>query len=391
YSARDFERHMILNMLMLSSLMTGGQDTYAYSQQASSRAAEIRTQLAAAARQSQPSPGETDASAASSQIQTAAWEPPSAAILMADGSDEPLALAMYLTAMLQSESPTRHAETTAALNDLSVWNRRYSNAIGDPAETRMGTTSTPGHGTLHVLAFVGQAPEWVPEPAEPTSAALLVADRILTVTGKHTLPPTIAPVTIGRPQTVGRAIPSSTIHCRLTHEQTSAGDVIPAAQRTTESLPEFLPLVDLQATAEASYHEHRDEEIGRAIARRIVKKGTVYVLKETQQVVRNSFVDLAINIAGIMWEATERPDTRAWRMLPARIDLSSVELPQGTWNAELRTDASMGGTSAYHLPVHIQDGRNTLVICFIPDGKLAGNLLVGGADRATIPLPGTDQ
>ena len=70
----------------------------------------------------------------------------------------------------------------------------------------------------------------------------------------------------------------------------------------------FSTVVDLNEVALASYHEHRDEEIAHAITRRVVKKGAVYVLKEAQNIHRNSYVDLGINLAGIAWEAMEKAE-----------------------------------------------------------------------------------
>jgi uncharacterized protein len=110
------------------------------------------------------------------------------------------------------------------------------------------------------------------------------------------------------------------------------------------------------------------------------------VLKEAQNIHRNSFVDLGINIAGVAWEAMEKADTRSWRMLPARIDIARTELPAGHWSTVLRLSNAGSSHTAQTIPVYIEDGRNSYIVCLIPEQEFTGHILVGGADNATIPV-----
>ena len=144
--------------------------------------------------------------------------------------------------------------------------------------------------------------------------------------------------------------------------------------------------MNLNEVAEASYREHRDEEIAHAVVRRVMKKGAVYVLKEVQNVHGNSLVDLGINVAGVAWEAMEKADTRSWRMLPARIDVARIELPAGEWKTTMQVDSYQPSRSRQSLPVHIQDGRNTYILCIVPEHGMVGHILVGGADKKTVPV-----
>ncbi len=137
----------------------------------------------------------------------------------------------------------------------------------------------------------------------------------------------------------------------------------------------------MNAAALASFENNRDEEVARIVVRRVVKKGTIYVLKEAQKVSRNTAVDLAVNVAGIAWEAMEKPDLRSWHLLPARIDVARTELPAGTWKTDLQVGSGTGGR--VQVPVHIADGRNTFVVFFVPENSITGDILVGGADQAT--------
>ncbi|MFN8710498.1 MAG: hypothetical protein ACK50J_27815 [Planctomyces sp.] len=421
FSGRPFERQMTLNMLLLTSLMNNGQDSFAYAMQATEQSGEKKQLLAEAARKAKSADSATPAEPPHGEVIPAGfekaggeekktWEPPP--IVAPTAVDQPLALSAYLSAVVNSEIPSRYQETEQAFRDVAMWNPEFAERQENSIAGEFGTRCRPGHGTLHVIVLAGHAPEWVPEVAEPTTISLLIADRILSVAGKHTLPPTIAPVKIGRPAPAVPVIPGGAVRCRVsllepatTHVMQSnasvSGDASTGYARlnpgSNDELQEssrspsdvsltFHTLVDLQQVAEAHYQQNRDQEIGRAITRRVVKKGTVYALKETQQIHNNTAVDLAVNLAGIAWEAMEQPDTRSWRLLPARIDVARMELPAGKWNTSIQVSDMLSGGSSSIASVHVDSGRNTLLVCFIPDRKLTGTVLIGGSDKGVIPV-----
>lgn len=381
YSGRDFERRMILNMALLTSLLGDGQDAFAYSLQATEAADIRRTVLADAAAKTPASNAVAEAAPtpdAVNVITPASYDAQRpAASFVASPLDQPLALSAYLSTAVQSEQPTRHDETERTLNDIGFWNPAFRRHDQTSATGEFGSRCQPGNGTLHVITLIGKAPRWVSESAEPTTVALLIADRIVSATGKHTLPPTIACVKIARPEPCGHTIPTGTVQCFV-------GPF--GAPATTSSPMTFSTVVDLNEAARASYEEHRDEEIAHAITRRVLKKGAVYVLKETQNIHRNSFVDLGINVAGIAWEALEKADTRSWRLLPARIDIARTELPAGRWSTTLRLSQYGSSRAPQTIPVQIENGRNTYVVCLIPEQDFTGHILIGGADNAAIPV-----
>lgn len=381
FSGRDFERQMVLNMALLSSVFGDGQDSFAYSLQVTEAAEQRRTAIAKKATTDHSSSAlaeDSTAGRSSLQATPAAFHATSGnpSIPAASAADETFALSSYLSAAVQSETPSRYEETDHALSEISYWNPRFQKRDKEVSQGDFGTRCQPGHGTLHIIAMVGRSPKWVSESAEPTSAALLIADRIISMTGKHTLPPTIASVKIAKPEPCGGVLPAGGLSCSV------------AGSNGTESAPRpliFSSIVDLNAVAMASYHEHRDQEIASAIARRVIKKGAVYVLKETQNIHRNSLVDLGINVAGIAWEAMEKADTRSWRMLPARIDIARTELPVGEWTTSLQINQYGSSRTRKSVPIHIVDGRNTFVLCIIPENEFVGKILVGGADQASVP------
>ena len=377
FAGRPFERQMTLNLLLLSSLMTNGQDAFAYAMQAGEQAGSQKQLLAEAVRKKQDP---ADGSVGRAKVIPAGFEQPAEipSKLAPSAVDQTYALSAYLSAAVQSEIPSRYQDTDQALQDVALWNPEFARSLQCTATGEFGTRCKPGHGAVHVLALAGHAPEWVPETAAPTTVSLLIADRILSVAGKHTLPPTIAPVLIARPQPAWPSGISSTVRCQVVPAATpDAGPITTLA---------FHTIVDLNAVAEASYQEHRDEEIARAVTRRIVKKGTVYALKEAQKISNNTAVDLAVNLAGIAWEALEKPDTRSWRLLPARVDVARMELPAGQWTVRMNLPGVSRSGSRCSVPVHIDNGRNTFIVCFVSPNRITGNALIGGADTGTIPV-----
>ncbi|MFN9913265.1 MAG: hypothetical protein ACK53L_11815, partial [Pirellulaceae bacterium] len=56
--------------------------------------------------------------------------------------------------------------------------------------------STTGAGVLYVFALVGRGPMKVEVEEEPTSGALLIADRIVSAVGPYSVPPTLAAIKV---------------------------------------------------------------------------------------------------------------------------------------------------------------------------------------------------
>lgn len=384
WSGRDFERRMILNMALLTSLLHDGQDSFAYSMQITDASAARRTAIAAAAKKADAETGVARLDG-STDVTPVSHTLDNIRNLAASTLDQPLALGTYLAAAVQSEIPSRSLETETAIQEVGFWNPAFRQRDQKTTDAEFGTRCQPGHGTLHVISLVGKAPRWVNESAEPTSTALLIADRIISVAGRHTLPPTIASVKIACPETCGNLLPSGNLKCSVQPAEDSGATAAKSAASGSHHTLDFATLVNLNEVARASYQEHRDEEIGAAIARRVLKKGAVYVLKETQQIHRNSLIDLGVNVAGIAWEAMEKADTRSWRMLPARIDVARTELPAGAWTTRLSIHTPGNPASVQQVPIHIEDGRNTYVVCIIPKDRFTGQILIGGVEQKSIP------
>src|SRR5262249_19233949 len=145
--------------------------------------------------------------------------------------------------------------------------------------------------------------------------ALLVADRIVSAVGKHSLPPTIAPVKVPRVvvpwnevQAVGVAVDGR----GMGHTETITDVGRMAVQPGAAPLPPV---------------------IGRAVARRVLKRAAVYGVKEgvpaKQGTPEAALMEIGLDVAGVVWEATESADTRCWGLLPEKMQVLRVELPAG--------------------------------------------------------------
>ena len=336
WSGREFEQRMIDNLLILSSLLGDRQDAIAFANQAGEHIVSDTKSS------EQPKPE-------SPQILTAGHSSESA--VPPPGQFAANALTAYLTAAVRSESPMSSEATSAALKDIDYWLDDKKHAA---IQTGFGVDSSAGRGVLHVITFVGRITDWQPESSVPTSAALLLADQILSAMGDHTLPPTIAPVRIARPILNTSRSPFKTAVRLVGHKDFTSSNT----------------LLDLNKVAYQSYQNDRDQQIARAVARRIVKKGAVYAAKDQLALSNDSGADVLLTLGGIAWEALEKPDLRHVRLLPERIDVLQMQLPEGQHQIELQASA-LGATPKYQTAtVNIDNGRNTFLLCFRPSAEV---------------------
>ncbi|MFN5625727.1 MAG: hypothetical protein ACK5DM_17390 [Planctomyces sp.] len=378
WSGREFEHHMLVNVAMLSSLVNDGQDAWAWSLQAMQTSKDRRDALVAAATKSSGKTATSATSDSTTAVTPASFENSPPPKITAETLDQPLALAAYLTAIVHSEKPTETAETERALQDVRLWNPQFSTASAGKL-TPLGIQCRKTHGTLHVIVLAGVAPEWVSESCEPTSAALLIADQILSAQSKHSLPPTLFSVKIARPQSTDPA------RADLTPGAAIVGTGIGTERRQLG----FSTIVDLREVAQASYLAGRDKAIADAVVRRVVKKGTVVAAKAMSNQSLDWKADLAMSVVGVAWEALEKADTRSWSTLPAAVRIAAEELPSGEYNLDLWTRplSERYPVHAQPVKVRIEDGRNTCVLLTMPSDRITGAILLGGADRNIIPAP----
>ena len=327
YTGEDYEKILIRAFLALTNLLTDGADAESYTLQLQAKHEELVQACAE---------------------RTKSDTPP---------SYKPLPIGFYLRGLLREatlrdyDDAVRNYEATARLLPLCQpiqW---------DLNRAMHGTHSQPGNGVVYVFALVGRGPYKVEVSEQPTSDALLIADRIVSAVGPYQLPPTIAPIKvpdIALPPTdvdaVGVSVDGTTIGATYS-------------------------IADVGQLAMDSYRANRSSIVARAVARRVIKKATVAAAKETMKT--DGLASVGMDIAGIAWEATEGADTRCWGLLPNDIQVMRIEAPKGS--SQLQLTPLRGGrpvAASKQLSVSVVDGRNTYVLCWFPDARSQSPVIV---------------
>ena len=332
YAGEDYEQVMVRAMLALTNLMHDGGDAEAYSLQVADKQQQI--------------------------IQTAAE---------ADGQNpksayKQVALGPYLRGILREETHANYDDAARSFETVVSWQPEFAAGKQDLERATHGRHSERGHGVVYVFALVGRGPHKIEVSEVPSSVALLVADRIVSAVGDQTLPPTIAPIKVPKVVASHNVIASVGIDV----------DGRPAAQTQT--------ITDLTAMAVAQGEAIHDQVVGRAVARRALKKASIYGLKELTGIEKHSLAGLGYDALGVLWEATENADTRCWSLLPDKIQVVRLELPVGEHQLTLRplSHGGRGFGEGATQSVTVSDGRNTYVLASFPGPRLVGKVLVSG-------------
>jgi len=328
YAGEDYEKVLIRAFLAMANLMGDGGDAAAYGLQVTDK---------------------------QNQIIQAGFD---------DSGENPklaykrVALGAYIHGAMIEATHANYDDVTRSRAKVVSWEPEFAPGQADLQRAQSGAHSAPGHGVLYVFTLVGRGP-YKREAAEvPSSAALLIADRILSHTGEHTLPPTIAPVKV--PQVV---LWDNRIR---TVEVSIDGTPYGATQTIT----------DVGQLAVQQYAAIYPRVLARAVVRRIVKKGAVYAVKEAVDVEKGSPLSFAMDVAGVVWEASEAADTRCWGLLPDKIQVLRLELPAGEHTIGLRPAGVTGPLGGeYPATVRVDAGRNTYMLACFPDDKLVGTVL----------------
>jgi tetratricopeptide (TPR) repeat protein len=335
YAGEDYEKVLIRCFLALSSLMHNGQDAGAYALQVGQK----QQQIIDAGR---------DESGENSKL-----------------AYKRVAFGAYLHASLREPFPTRYDEAASSIRKVANWEPEFPFIEEDVERITGGVHSKPGNGVLYVIALVGRGPYKEERFEVPTSNALLIADRILSATSKHSLPPTIAPIRVP---------------IVVRHRNAVAGIDVSVDGKYRDRTE---TITDIGQMAVDQYAAVLPKVMARAVVRRVVKKGAIYATKEFGNV-DDPLASLALDAVGVAWEATETADTRCWGLLPDHIDVLRLELPAGEHSIELEpvTSARSSGTrvrgKSIGRSVTIQDGQNTFLLATVPDLEPVGEILVSG-------------
>jgi hypothetical protein len=329
YPGEDYEKILIRVFLSLSNLMAGGGDAIAYAHQIDDKQQQIVQNGA-------------DSSGENPKL-----------------AYRRLAIGPFIHAMLREESHASYDDVARSHQLVVNWEPDYRDGQTHLQRALHGRHSQPGNGVAYVLVMVGRGPYKV-EAIEPiSSTALLIADRILSATGEHTLPPNIAPIKV--PAVITTTTPIAEVMVAIDGQP----------QGTTATLTNIGDLC--VAHYQATYHS----VLARAVVRRVVKKAAVVASKEALGIERNSFANFAMDVGGIAWEATENADTRCWGLLPDEIQVLRLELPAGSHQLSLQARGRDGKTGPpRQLSIDVPNGRNTYVLANFPGMQAVGKVLV---------------
>jgi hypothetical protein len=329
YAGEDYEKVLVRLFLALANLMGDGSDAGAYALQVNEKQQQII--------QNGTGPDGKNPKEAYKQVAAGA----------------------YLRAALQEATHVHYDDASRSLELVCQWAPDFQAGKADLQRAKTGHHSAPGNGVVYVFALVGRGPYKEEKLEIPTTACLLVADRILSACAKRSVPPTLLPIKVPVVVTVPCDVAGVTVRA----------DGQPRG--TTETVTDVGQMARAQCEALKAY------VIGRAVARRAIKKAAVYGLKEATRSDKDSVGSLAFDVAGMIWEGTESADTRCWGLLPDKIQVLRVELPAGAHRIALQPVAGHGGQigPAQTTTVEVENGRNTYVLASFPTGALAGRVV----------------
>lgn len=331
YGGADHEKVLVRALAAIADLAAGGVDAEAFSYQAAERQEEI---VRAAVEEDGTNP---------------------------KASYRRIALAPYLRGVLREETHRDYDDASRHFATVVSWQPDFAPARDDVDRAAGGVHSRRGHGVVHVIALVGHGPCKVPVEEIPSSTALLVADQILSASLAQSLPPTVAPIRVPRVVAAPGRVRA------LAVGRVAAGGGWETAGRTST-------ITDVSRMAVEQEEAIHDRTVARAVARRALKKGAVFGVKEGIGVDRFGPAALLFDVAGVAWEAAENADTRCWGLLPDSIQVLRLELPVGRHALALRAvdeaGQPVGAAGLRH--VTVEDGRNAYVVVTALDAGILG-------------------
>ena len=347
YAGEDYEKVLIRVFLALSNLMHDGTDAPAYALQIGHKQNEI--------------------------IQKGAIKDPkdSQKTVNPKNSYKQVAIGQYLIGALQEETYRNHDDVIKAYAAVNAMEPEFRQGRQDLERAKRGVHAQQGNGVVYVFALVGSGPYKVQKNCEVLQEAQIFATFLIAMLSSRPTLPDFAPVMIPyivRPR-----------------ENVSALSVSVSGKWNAQTET----LTNIGRMAEEQFEAIQPQIIGRAVARRALKKGILYGTKEA--VDANPWVGLAMDVGGMVWESMETADTRCWNLLPAEIQVTRLEVPAGEHQLTLQpmsriysmrqrgyilSESSIRTGSVQHKTIRVEPGRNTYVLANFPSDELVGEVIV---------------
>ena len=332
YAGEDHEKVLVRAMLAIANLVQDGDDAEAYSLQVTEKQRELVERS-----------------------------------LRADGTNpkaayQQVALAPYLRGILREATHRDYDDAARHFATVVNWQPGFQTAQAHHARATGGLHSQRGHGVVHVFALVGRGPFKAEVVEMPSSLSVMIAGDLLSNGLGRSLPPTLAPITVPRIVTLPAHVGSV---------QIAAGGH-PVAR--TETITNVSDMAIRQQEAVLP------ETVGRAVARRSLKKGTIFGMKQGLGLADGSLPAFAMDAAGVAWEASEKADTRCWSLLPDTIQVARLELPAGPHTVTFQPldHAGRPAGRAVARRVTVADGHNTYAVVAVPESDIVGTPLTSG-------------
>lgn len=353
YAGEDYENVLIRVFLALSNLMYDGTDAPAYALQVGYKQNEIIKK--GAVQDPKDSQKQVNPKAAYRQV----------------------AIGQYLIGAMREETFRNHDDVIKAYEAVCAWEPDFLQGRQDLERAKHGVHTQPGNGVVYVFALVGSGPFKVQRNCEVLQDAQIWTTFFISMMSNRATIPDFAPVMI---PCIVRSMESRTaLAVSIDGKWNSA----------TETL------TDISRMAEEQFEAVKPQIIARAVVRRTLKKGITYGAKEA--VDANTWVSLAMDVGGMVWEAMETADTRCWNLLPAEIQVTRLEVPAGEHRLTLQpaskvysmaqrryivseSSARIGSTQSK--VIKVESGRNTYVLANFPNEELVGSIVVNnGLER----------
>ena len=336
YAGEDYEKILIRVYLALASLMQDGVDAESYTLQIQDKHDAVMQRIWGASIDNTKPPGDLNTK-----------------------KFRGLPIGFYLRGMLREQTHVDYDDALRSYSQVAELLPDCEPIRWDVARATQGVHSQPGCGALYIFTLVGRGPHKVESVEQPTSDALLIADRIISALGPYKLPPTIAPIKV--PKVVAPNLDIDSVNVAV----------------NGQPIGSTVSIADIDQLAVDTSEAARTQLIARAVARRVLKKATVAAVK--QQTSQNSLTSLGFDAAGVAWEALENADTRCWGLLPGKIQVLRVEIPAGSHTISLAPEHL--GRISHRTNTHqvsMTSGKNSYILAWFPDTLAQPRILSSG-------------